>query len=83
MIEDVVEVPVTRRARVVLVGRLDWTKAICDRPPQLEDGDRVVVRSSQAAPFRSGVGRVVGSGLDLTSIPAACDGDLLYRVEPA
>lgn len=88
MSEDFIEVPVTRRARVVLVGRVSRVMAsyyalICDRPPQLDEGDQVVVRIGPSAPFRTGVGRVVGAGIDLTGIPTACDGDLLYRVEPA
>lgn len=89
---ETIEVPVTRRARVTLVGRVilgghnhlaRWgqTEAV-----ELKAGDVVAVRCGDAPWFRPGTGRVMahpsGTVADLSDITGACDGDLLYRVEP-
>lgn len=86
---EFVEVPVTRRARLALVGRLiagrspllaRWGQT---EPVALTAGDLVVVRCDAGAPFRPGLGLVVpGDVVDLSGIVSAADGDLLYRVEP-
>lgn len=90
--DEFVEVPVTRRARVTLLGRLDWdrswfTAGIVSETGgavRLEAGTRFVLRTSATSPFRAGFGNVLSDGrLILGEIPAACHGDLVYRVEPA
>lgn len=88
---EFVDVPVTRRARITLVGKVvgeagwparSWVQT-CAGGTALAPGDQVVVRPYLGARVRGGIGVVTHDGLDLTGIPAACDGDLLYRVEPA
>lgn len=89
---EYVEVPVTRRARVTLIGRLRWERSyhVCviedadGKPLDLPSGLRFVLRPHSQAPIRSGIGlvRAHDGHIDLTAIPAAMHGDLLYRVEP-
>lgn len=89
---ETIEVPVTRRARVTLVGRLEWSRSWMSagilnetgEPLFLEPGARFVLRPYEGAPFRAGLGNVLSDGrLILGEIPAACHGDLVYRVEPS
>lgn len=88
---ETVEVPVTRRARVTLIGRLHWERSYHVTAIETETGwatlapgDRFVLRAHVGVQFRSGIGVVrPGGTLDLSPISGACHGDLLYRVEPA
>jgi hypothetical protein len=88
---ETIEVPVTRRARVTLVGRLEWRRAYDVIAIATEGGratlppdTQFVLRPHAEAPFREGIGRVRDDlRLDIRAIPAASHGDLLYRVEPA
>lgn len=91
-VSDHVDVPVMRRARVTLIGRLQWERSyhVCviedadGKPLDLPSGLQFVLRPHSQAPIRSGIGlvRAHDGHIDLTAIPAAAHGDLLYRVEP-
>lgn len=75
--EDTIEVPVTRRARVTLIGRVGGKQ-------ELRPGDVIAARARPGASWRSGLGRVSASGgLDYRPIIGLQHEDFLYRVEPA
>lgn len=78
--EETIEVPVTRRARVTLVG-------VYDSPAmaRLREGDTIVLRPEVSEPFRAGTFRVPATWtLDDVryGIPGARVFDFIYRVEP-
>jgi hypothetical protein len=81
---EFVEVPVTRRARVTRIGRvLAMGASRWSSDGQYPTGTAVVLRPDcPGSQFRTGIGRVMLDMLDLTAIPAAVHGALLYRVEP-
>lgn len=88
---EFVEVPVTRRARVTLIGRLRWERVMHQPLFTTQDGHalapqvglRFVLRPFDGAAFRAGIGQVTADGhVDLSAIPSAAHGDLVYRVEP-
>lgn len=84
-----IEVPVTRRAPVTRIGVLarvmsTWRLERDDGVFSVDtDGATVAVRPPfDSAGFRSGLGKCVGTRLHLEGVPAAADGDIVYRVEP-
>lgn len=85
-----IEVPVTRRARVTLIGTIAvieprGTVIEFAGDARLRPGDQFALRSSATAPWRPGLGRVHAGTvivIDLTKISCASEHDLLYRVEP-
>lgn len=82
------EVPVTRRAAVTrigaLIGRFHRWRLVRDAGILAceTDGAQVAVKSPTGE-FRAGLGRCVGDDLYLEGVASACEGDLVYRVEPA
>lgn len=84
-----IEVPVYRRAAVHRIGVIDGRTGpsawYLSRDPGIgdvgTDGTTVAVRPSEDMAFRCGTGRCVGRRLYLEGIIAACDGDIVYRVE--
>lgn len=92
--DEFIEVPVTRRARVTHIGSLDWSRSFYAPRIVTKGGDdavflghpvRFVLRAPGpvGSPFRAGFGQAFGDRVELAGIPAAADGDLAYRVEPA
>lgn len=91
MTDEYVEVPITRRARVSLIGtvdlHIDGRLLVHLKPGELlRDDDWLVVRPEHG-PFRAGIARVFRDHLgkpavNFFPIAAATYGDLLYRVDP-
>lgn len=98
MSDEMIEVPVTRPARVRLLGRAVFgygsNRWFCfdgvDIGAMLSRGSRIAVRPSNVAgeSFRCGTARIdhVMYGFAVPesgTIPAFCDGDYVYLVEDA
>lgn len=83
---ELIEIPVTRLARVTRLGTITFTARSASvhytGDERLKPGDRIALKPAGGG-FRLGTGRVLDDGrLDLRGIAAAADEDHLYRVEP-
>lgn len=95
MTDETIEVPVTRTARVALVGRANYVMlsgfrldGITDPAAVLGPLCKFVVRpfDDRGCPFRRGIATVAAIRgqhvcADFTAIPAFCAGDYVYLVE--